>query len=144
MVAERCPGMASVRTRTPPGRTERRTSEPPSAPWIRVSPGWFCSSGRGTTVIKAFREAEPNLAAIVPAGPAVDVALTWADLPPQAGVGCGLNRAGPVVQPTAPPLWDPAARSCRSPELLGSFRAFCRSRSVNAVGLAGAFLFSHN
>src|SRR5450755_4611189 len=46
-VAERSPGMVSVSTRTPPGRTERRTMAPPASPLTICSaePAGFSGSG---------------------------------------------------------------------------------------------------
>src|SRR5690606_20042532 len=51
-VTERRPGMCSVMTRRPPGRTERRTVAPPSCPAVSSlpgSPGATSGSSRGTS-----------------------------------------------------------------------------------------------
>src|SRR5688572_11181066 len=56
IVADRSPGMRSVRTRTPPGRTERRTRASPSCPAdssLPGSPGGTSGSARGTSGVGA-------------------------------------------------------------------------------------------
>src|SRR4051812_3943914 len=52
-VAERWPGMASVRTRTPPGRTVRRTTAPPTSPATTCSRDPEGVSGRGMPLTSA-------------------------------------------------------------------------------------------
>src|SRR4051794_26417015 len=75
-VTERRPGIASVSTRTPPGRTERRTTAPSASPatvWSRDPAG---TSGRGTAGTSGVRRrglllgalAVPGLAGRLPLG----------------------------------------------------------------------------